>query len=320
MLPFLARRLLFGVAVLVLLSLGTCWFFTAHFYQPGSPVPGDPWRTWWGWITGLVLHGSVGSSPLGQGLWSAYDPAIVHTAILLVCAFALVILVSLVIGTVSAVRAGSALDVTLRWLAYATWGMPAFLVGLILQHVLAIAYGDHGAQPLALSHWPGACPIPLTGGFYNGACKAPGGLAYALDLVQHLTLPSFALALSFIGIHARYLRSSLLVTLQAPYTTTARAKGLPERRVIRHALRNSLIAFASALLLDFGSIFGASMAVDYVFQLGGIGSAFLGAIASPTIDPITVTFLIVITGSLVLLTSIATDVLVSWLDPRVQLR
>jgi ABC-type dipeptide/oligopeptide/nickel transport system permease component len=74
------------------------------------------------------------------------------------------------------------------------------------------------------------------------------------------------------------------------------------------------------LLLDFGAVFGASMAVDYVFQLGGIGSVFVGAIANPAIDPVAVTFLIVATGAFVLLTSIVNDLLIAWLDPRVRLR
>jgi peptide/nickel transport system permease protein len=96
---------------------------------------------------------------------------------------------------------------------------------------------------------------------------------------------------------------------------------LSERRVIfRHALRNSLIAFTSALLLDFGSIFGAAMAVDWVFQLNGIGSAFIGAIASPNIDPNALQFLLVLTAALVLFTSLLSELAVAWLDPRVQLR
>jgi ABC-type dipeptide/oligopeptide/nickel transport system permease component len=89
------------------------------------------------------------------------------------------------------------------------------------------------------------------------------GFAYVGDVAKTPVLPSIALATSFIGLHARYIRSSLLTALDAPYTVTARAKGLSERRVVlRHALRTSLIAFVSALFLDFGSIFGAAVAVD----------------------------------------------------------
>ena len=316
---FLARRLLLGLAALVVVSFGTCWFFTTHFYQPGSPIPGDGAATWWRWFRG-VLHGDLGTTFVGKTMWQAYASPIGHTALLLLVSFAIVAVLALAIGTVSAVRAGSLVDVVLRWLTYLSWGLPAFLVALILQKVFTAIYGTSGAQPLATSTWPGACSVAVVGGVYN-QCEGPHGWRYALDVVQHLTLPAVALSFSFVGVHARYVRSSLLVTLRAPYTTTARAKGLSERRVVvRHALRNSLVAFTSALLLDFGAVFGASMAVDYVFQLGGIGSVFVGAIANPAIDPVAVTFLIVVTGAFVLLTSIVNDVLIAWLDPRVRLR
>ena len=96
---------------------------------------------------------------------------------------------------------------------------------------------------------------------------------YVVGVLRHITVPAVALSLAFIGLHSRYLRSSLLVALSAPYTTTACAKGLPERRVVlQHALRNSLATFTSALLLDFGAIFGAAMAVDWVFRLNGLGT------------------------------------------------
>jgi peptide/nickel transport system permease protein len=317
---FLLRRLIFGIAVILLVSLGSCWFFVRHFYQPGSFTQEDWWAVYTAWLHSLV-NGSFGSSYIGVSLWRAYGNAITHTAVLLVVTFALVAVVSIVIGTVSAVRAGSGIDITLRVFSYAAWGLPAFLLALILQRVLGLLFHAIGTQPLALSHWPGDCPIPLTGGFYNGTCTAGHGFHHALEYVRHLTLPSIALATSFIGVHARYLRSSLLFALNSPYTTTARAKGLSERRVVlRHALRNSLVAFTSALLLDFGSIFGAAMAVDWVFQLGGLGAAFISTIAQPTIDPVAVQFILVVTAGLVLLTSVLSELAVAWLDPRVQLR
>jgi peptide/nickel transport system permease protein len=103
--------------------------------------------------------------------------------------------------------------------------------------------------------------------------------------------------------------------------TTARAKGLSERQVvIRHALRTSVVPFTSALLLDFGSIFGAAMAVDWVFNLGGIGSLFVQTIAGETLDPSAVQLILVLTAALVLLMSLLADLTVAWLDPRVRLR
>jgi peptide/nickel transport system permease protein len=142
-----------------------------------------------------------------------------------------------------------------------------------------------------------------------------------VSLVRHLTLPALALALGFVGVHARYLRSSLLVALQAPYTTTARAKGLPESSVLlRHALRNSLATFTSALLLDFGAIFGAALAVDYVFALNGLGMLFLADIQTANINPYAVQLLLTLTAGLVIAASVLAELAVAWFDPRVRLR
>lgn len=320
MVAFVARRAAFSVAVLLLVSLGGCWFFTAHFYQPFSLTPADPWQTYWHWLINIP-NGSWDHSYVGFPLWRTYERPFVHTATLLGITFLLVALLALTLGTVSAVWSGTPVDTTLRWLSYAVWGLPAFLCAFILQRVFGAAFGAP-----AVSGWPGQCYIALYGG-YNHADCALHGWAYAGALVEHLTLPAVALAASFVGIHSRYLRSSLLTALGSPYVTTARAKGLPERQVVlRHALRNSLVAFVSALLLDFGSMFGAAMAVDWVFQLGGIGRAFLSTISPPAgdgspvaVDPNAVQFLLVVTAAVVLLMSMLGELVVSWLDPRVRL-
>ena len=76
--------------------------------------------------------------------------------------------------------------------------------------------------------------------------------------------------------HSRYLRNSLIDALDAPYITVARAKGLPERVVLfRHALRNAFVAFVPALVSDLGLLLGGALAVDYIFQLGGLGTVFV---------------------------------------------
>jgi peptide/nickel transport system permease protein len=142
--------------------------------------------------------------------------------------------------------------------------------------------------------------------------------------LYYLTVPALALALGFIGLHSRYLRSSLVDALDAPYVTVARAKGLPERVVVlRHALRNSLVTFAPAILTDFGAIFGASLAVDWVFQLNGIGTLFIGVLnvnsTSASIDAYAAELLLVIGGVCVLGASILSELLVGFLDPRVRL-
>ena len=320
MVGFLLRRLVLAAVVLLAVSFLSFWFFARNFYiVPGTMLPESPTRAWWNWLTGLT-SGSFGQSVLGRNLLDAYLPPLGHTLALLGMTFVLVVVFALLIGVLSAVNAGSLVDVVLRAFSYFAWGVPAFLLALIIQTVLASVWSRIHAAPLPLANWPGNCFIPLTGGFNNGNCSVHG-FAYAWQVVLHLILPSIALATSFIGLHARYVRSSLLVALNTPYTTTARAKGLPESRVIiRHALRNSLVTFISALLLDFGSMFGAAMAVDYVFQLGGIGGAFIATLSGQSVDPSAVQLILVLTAALVLLFSLLAELSVALLDPRVRLR
>jgi peptide/nickel transport system permease protein len=312
-LAFVVRRTFLALLILVAVSFGSYWFFARHFYDQFGQIDQSPAHTWWMWFRHIpdgTLHQPLANlmRPLG------------HTAALLAFTFLLVVVFAIVIGVVSAVRAGSLVDVVLRGFAYGAWAVPAFLLALIIQKVGSTVYSHIGAQPLPLSTWPGTCYVPLTGGFNNGDC-AVHGWAYAGDVAKTLVLPSIALATSFVGLHARYIRSSLLSALDAPYTVTARAKGLSERRVVlRHALRTSLIAFVGALFLDFGAIFGAAVAVDWIFQLQGIGSQFMVAIGSERVDPMATQMILVVTAALVLATSLLGDIVISLLDPRIRLR
>jgi peptide/nickel transport system permease protein len=141
-----------------------------------------------------------------------------------------------------------------------------------------------------------------------------GGL---LDWFQHMTLPAFALAIGLTGIYARYIRTAMLVSLGEQYTIVARAKGLPERRVVfRHALRNSLVPVVSLLSLELGAVVGASLAADAVFGLGGLAQAFLTGLAAA--DPFQLTALVVVAAGVVAIFLVLSDVFVGLLDPRIR--
>lgn len=310
MTAFLARRAILGAIVLLALSYGTYWFFGRNFYGPAYGRPLAP--LWWDWLKGVFDGRSLNVRSFSAYGQPSLVPALGHTLGLLALTFALVVAFSLVLGVVAAARQGSALDAGLRLFFYLSWSLPAFLAALLVQ-TLAV-WVD---VPLPRVGWAGYCPPEVVGGFFNGPCPAGSGVDYATNVLRHALLPAVALAASFVGLHGRYLRSSLLVALDQPYVTTARAKGLSERAVVvRHALRNSLVAFTSALLLDFGALFGAALAVDWVFRLGGIGSLFLVLIANQNIDPSSVTSVLVVTALLVLLASLLNDLVVPLLDPR----
>lgn len=317
MASFLLRRLLFAVAVLLIFSFVSFLLLATQFYPlRGSPVLPAYWR----WLRGVPSGRSL-TQGLNAPIWLTLGPAFGHTAALLGLTALLVVIGSTVLASVAATRRGGVLDVALRAGSYAAWGVPAFLLGLIVQAAVNGLGSAHGLGPFPVAGWPGSCPTGL--GLDSGTispCPAAGsGLRFALNVARYVTLPAVTLSVGFVALHSRYLRSSLVAALDAPYVTTARAKGLPERLVVfRHALRNSLITFVSALLSDFGAIFSAALAVDWVFQLNGVGSLFFREIdpTAPMIDPYGAEALLLTCGLLLLTTSLLSELAVIWLDPR----
>jgi peptide/nickel transport system permease protein len=333
---FLVRRLALAVVVVALVSLGTFVLIATHFSSicasqytpPGERFPplagtvGQATRLYWRWVRGIpsgTSFGAICGSQTTQNMRAAFE----HTGILLLLAAVLVVVVSLAIGTLAATQAGSLLDLALRGLSYVGWAIPAFVLALVLQSVIEWASSRHGFRLLATGGWPGDCP-------YHGSIVVPGcagagsGLGYVGSVLRHLVAPAVALATAFIGLHSRYVRSALIVQLQAPYATTARAKGVPEWIVVfRHALRNALGTFASAVLLDLGAIFGAAMAVDWVFQLNGVGSLLISDLSgvgsgdNPRfLNPYAVETLLAAAAVLVAAGSLVAELVVLRLDPR----
>lgn len=320
---FLVRRLVLGVLVLFVACSGSFFLFASQ-YLPlrGTPLLHDYWR----WLRGLPTGHSLSHGLLGPLLPSVI-PALGRTASLLAMTLVLVLVLALVIGCVSASTRGSMLDVVLRAVSYLGWAVPAFLLALVLQQTVGKVAGGSGLGWFPIAGWAGECPGGLGVDLHTFRCPAAGtGLTYVGHVLDHLVLPAFALAAGFVGLHARYLRASLIESLDAPFATVARGKGLPERKVVlRHALRNSGATFLAAILTDFGSIFGASLAVDWVFHLGGLGALFVGSLklnvdASVPLDTYAMEFLLLIGGVCVLLASILSELAAGLLDPRTELR
>ena len=144
-------------------------------------------------------------------------------------------------------------------------------------------------------------------------------------MIYHLTLPALALALGFIGLNARYLRNSVVDALDAPYVTVARAKGLPERVVVmRHALRNAFVAFVPAIVSDIGVLFGAALVVDVIFQLGGLGTLFIGLLqldadSNTPVDTYELQLMLLFAACVMLTASMIGEILLGLFDPRTRL-
>ncbi len=210
---------------------------------------------------------------------------------LIALATLLTILLSLPLGILAALKKDSLFDQSVRAFLMVTMVMPGFWVGILLLILLSIKIG--------------AFPVS---GYGEGV----------LDHLHHLFLPALTIALSIVPILVRSLRGAILEAMASDYVKTARAKGLRERAVIlAHVLRNALIPAVTLLGLSVGYLLGGTVIVENVFSLPGAGRLLVESIAArdyPVVQSTTLVFAV-----LVILVNLATDLVYSFLDPRVRL-
>lgn len=307
---YILRRLtqmipvLFGVTVIV--------FLLIHL------IPGDPAQTMLGtrarpealealrrelgldrplWQQYVSYLGDLARLDLGQsikfkvGVAELLPKRIGVTLFLVGYATVLTILISLPLGIAAALKKDSLFDQIVRSVLMVTMVMPAFWLGILLLILLSIR--------LDL--------FPVSGygeGFFGH--------------VRYLFLPALTVALSLAPILVRALRGSILEAMSADYVRTARAKGVRERGVVLgHVLRNALIPAVTLLGLSVGYLMGGTVIVERVFSLPGAGALLVDSIGArdyPVVQSMTLIF-----AALVILVNLVTDLIYTFLDPRVRL-
>jgi peptide/nickel transport system permease protein len=202
----------------------------------------------------------------------------------------------ILVGIIAAVTAGRWPDSTITVLALIGISMPVFWLGLITRYFFA--------QGHPFAFMPDGGYVPFTDNPWQW--------------FTHLLMPWWVLAILFIGFYGRVMRSNILDTINEDYVRTAKAKGLPYRRVmVKHVLRNSLIPIVTLFGLDFAAVIGGSaILTETVFDLKGVGWYAAQAVQDLDLPPIMgvtiyATFFIV-------LFSVIVDLLYAWLDPRIR--
>jgi peptide/nickel transport system permease protein len=230
--------------------------------------------------------------------------ALPNTLLLSGISLVLIFVVGCAAGVVQAVRQYSATDQVLTLLALAIYSVPGFWLGIML--ILLVS------SP-ALSSW---LHLPISG-MVSIDHESLGWWGRMADRARHLVLPVIALGLASAAGVARYMRGSMLEVVGQDYIRTARAKGLPERRVILgHALRNALLPIVSLLGLYLPLLFGGTVVIEVVFSWPGMGRLLYNAILArdyPVVMAATFLF-----GALVVLGNLAADLLYAAVDPRVR--
>ncbi len=203
-------------------------------------------------------------------------------------AIAITLLISVPLAVWSALKRHGLLDAAIRGVIVVGLGLPPYWIGLLLLLLFGVWW-----------------PVLPVGGF---------GETFGEQL-RSLLLPSFTLALGLCPIVIRALRASLTETLKADHVDMARSKGLSSRSVfLRHVFRLALIPTVTILGLHIGMLIGATLVVEQVFSIPGLGQLMLTAITTrdyPTVVAVTLVFAV-----FVMVVNLLTDLLVAALDPR----
>ncbi|KAF3885550.1 MULTISPECIES: ABC transporter permease [Nostocales] len=265
---------------------------------------------------GQLLRFDLGSSLTsgGQSVWEVIRQHFPATVELAVCSMAVALVVGIGVGTLSASRPGTVLDAGGRLFGIITYSLPMFWAGMVLQLIFAVQLGwfPSGTRfPAAL-----LTPTPITG-LYTIDSLLTGNLSQFFASLHYLALPSITLGVLLSGIFERIVRVNLKQTLQADYVEAARARGIPENKIlVSHALKNALIPVITVLGLTFASLLGGAILTEVTFSWPGLAGKLYEAIALrdyPTVQGILVFF-----AAIVVIASIVIDILNAYVDPRIR--
>lgn len=205
-----------------------------------------------------------------------------------------------VVGMTAAYRVRTAYDSLVTSASLVGYSLPVFWLGQLLILLFAVQLGWLPAQGTA------SLREPLT------------GPAAVLDFLRHWILPYVSVTVFYLAGNARVARSSMLDVISQDYVTTARAKGLPDRRVRwRHVLPNALIPILTVAAYDFGYALTGAILTETVFGWPGVGNLFYVSIANrdyPVLEGI-----FIVTGISVVAVNFVTDVLYTRVDPHLRL-
>lgn len=265
---------------------------------------------------GALAHLDLGTSLTSQGqkvseVIQLHFPATLELATF---SMAIAIIVGVAVGAISASRPNTFLDVGGRLFGIITYAIPLFWFGMILQLIFAVQLGWF---PLGTRFPVTQIAPPTFTGLYTIDSLLNGNFSQLLTSLYYLALPSLTLGILISGIFERIVRVNLKQTLQADYVEAAKARGIPEGRILwSHALKNALIPVITILGLTFASMLGGAVLTEVTFSWPGLGNRLYQAISErdyPTVQGVMVFF-----AAIVVTASILIDIINAYIDPRIR--
>ncbi|MEA5572120.1 ABC transporter permease [Calothrix sp. UHCC 0171] len=274
------------------------------------------WLQYLNYLGSLFLKFDMGKSitSRGKAVWEIIGEYFPATAELAIFSIIVALVVGITVGTLSASRPGTPLDLGGRLFGIITYALPMFWAGMLLQLIFSV-----GLDLLPLgTRFPATldAPTKITG-LYTLDSLLGGKVVELLTAVKYLILPSCTLGVLLSGIFERIVRVNLKQTLQSDYVEAARARGIPENKIlVSHALKNALIPVITVLGLTFASLLGGAILTEVTFSWPGLANRLYEAINErdyPTVQGIMVFF-----GGIVVMASILIDILNAYVDPRIR--
>ena len=221
------------------------------------------------------------------------------TLLLMVSTIILAVLFGILLGLLAAINLNTWKDAVISVFALITYATPLFWVGLMMIVVFSINL-----------RWFPTSGMENIAAFYEGFDRF-------VDIAHHLVLPTITLSLFYLALYTRLMRASMLEQYGQDYVVTARAKGLPERRItFGHVLRNALLPVVTMAGVQVGALIGGSVIVESVFAWPGLGMLAFESLFARDLNLLLGIFLI--SSVLVVVVNLIVDVIYCFLDPRIE--
>jgi ABC-type dipeptide/oligopeptide/nickel transport system permease component len=319
MLTYIARRVLYSIPVLVVSSFLSFMFvslagdptanlrqnprfsqLTLHLLQHQYHLDRSVPVRYWYWLQDVFLHKLGISLITSQPIWPDITRTIGHTAQVVLLAEVIALCLGVAVGIFSAVRQYSVFDYAFTSVSFLGFAMPTFWLALLLQILFVDIYLKWNVRI-----------------FYTSGLNAHGNATWSFDRLQHIALPVITLTIISFALYSRYMRASMLDVINTDYIRTARAKGLPEWRVImHHVFRNALIPLTTVSALNFGAVLGGAIVTETVFSLDGFGFYFVNKLGQG--DVYAVMAYLMVVAVIIIVANLFADILYGYLDPRIR--
>jgi peptide/nickel transport system permease protein len=254
------------------------------------------------WL-GKLLQGDWGTSILtGRPVLQDVLIRLPVTLELVVLSMGVALLIAIPAAIIGAMRQNTWADYTATSVAMIGVSIPEFFLGVLL--LLAFSFGLKALPSSGWVYLPGTCPTMVCGVSLWGN-------------MQHILMPALALGVGRAALLTRLLRASMLEVVRTEYVTTARAKGLGERKVVlKHALKNALIPTVTVMGLQVGFLIGGAIVVETLFAMPGLGTFGIDAIIAR--DYQQVQGFALLTAIAFVVINLVVDLTYTFLDPRIR--